>query len=79
MAIKAESYKNWCVDNISPQSWTRIVLRSLDVIRSEGLTLKELENPEINLSLSPNIVAALNKALEELYETKVEEELLNLY
>ena len=78
MAVKAESFKNWCSENISPQSWARIVLKSLEVVREEGLTLKKLEEPDPGLELSDRIVEALNNALEELYETRVEDNVLNV-
>ena len=77
--IKALSYKNWCVDNISPQCWPRILLKSLDIIRAQEIKLKEIESPDPDLSLNPELIDALNKALEELYETKVESSLLEMY
>lgn len=76
MAIKAESYKNWCTDNISPQSWQRLLLRSVEVMREEGLTIKDLEEPGPDRELSPALLAVLNEAMEKLYETKIEEEAL---
>ncbi len=79
MAIKASNFKNWCTDNISPQSWTRIVLRCVDEIRSKGYTLKEMEDLNTDIDLDTELLNALNKALDELYETKVESSLLDLY
>jgi hypothetical protein len=79
MAIKASSYKNWCTDNISPQAWPRILLKSLDEVRAQGFNLKELENPVEDLTLNESLMASLNNALEELYQTKVEEDLLSMY
>ena len=79
MAIKAESYKNWCTENISPQSWARILLKSLDVVRAEGLTLKQMENPGPELDLPEDLLEALNQALEEIYQTKIEESLLDIH
>ena len=51
MAAKASSFKNWCTENISPQSWTRICLKRVDDIRGKGYTLKEMEdlNPDIEI------------------------------
>ncbi len=79
MAVKASNYKNWCTDNISPQSWTRICLKCVDKIRSKGHTLKEMEDLTTDIDLDTELLNALNKALEDLYETKVEESLLTLY
>jgi hypothetical protein len=77
--IKAISYKNWCTDNISPQCWPRIILRSMNVIRAQGLKLKEIEDPDPEFELNDELIEVLNKSLEELYETKVESDLLSLY
>lgn len=79
MAVKASNYKNWCTDNISPQSWTRICLKCVDEIRSKGFTLKEMEELKTEIDLDTELLNALNKALDELYETKVEQSLLSLY
>ncbi len=79
MAVKASNYKNWCTDNISPQSWTRICLKCVDEIRSKGHTLKEMEELKSEIDLDTELLNALNKALDELYETKVEQSLLSLY
>ncbi len=76
MAIKADSYKNWCSENISPQSWYRIVLKSIDVIRDSGLALKELEEPNPDLVLPEPVFVALNQALDDLYQLKIEEGML---
>lgn len=76
MAVKASSFKNWCTDNISPQSWTRICLKSTDIIRSKGLTLKDMEDLTTDIDLDTELLNALNAALDELYEMKVEESLL---
>lgn len=79
MAVKAISYKNWCTENISPQSWVRIVLKSTDIIRSEGFKIKEIEEPEQDLELSDAIYNSLSEALEQLYEMKAQENLINSF
>ena len=79
MAVKASNYKNWCTDNISPQSWTRICLKCVDQIRAKGHTLKEMEDLTTDIDLDTELLNALNKALEDLYETQVEVSLLDLY
>ena len=76
MAIKASSFKNWCTENISPQSWTRICLKRVDEIRGKGLTLKEMEDLSPDIEIDDELVEALNSALSELYEMTVDESLL---
>lgn len=73
MAAKAISYKNWCEENITPQSWPRILLKCIDLIRSEGFTIKDLENPGDTVELSPSLLEAFNNAMQELYDMRVEE------
>ena len=72
MAVKASNFKNWCVDNISPQSWTRICLKCTDEIRGKGHTLKDMEDLNPDIDLDADLLTALNKALDELYEMKFE-------
>lgn len=76
MATKASSYKQWCTDNISPQSWTRICLKSVDVIRSKGHTLKEMEDLNPDVEMDDELMDQLNAALLELYDMKVDETVL---
>ena len=73
---KASSFKNWCTNNISPQSWTRICLKCVDEIRGKGHTLKEMEELNQDVEIDDELLDALNAALSELYEMTVDEELL---
>jgi len=73
---KASSFKNWCTENISPQSWTRICLRCVDEIREKGHTLKEMEDLAPDIEIDDELLEALNAALTQLYEMEVNEELL---
>lgn len=79
MAVKASNFKNWCTENISPQSWTRICLKCLDQVRDAGMTLKQMEELDPDIDLSPELLNALYAALEELYEMSVDESLLIRY
>jgi len=74
--VKASSFKNWCVENISPQSWSRICLKSLDKIRDSGYALKEFERLDEDIELSPELYETLNEALSALYDMTVSEEAL---
>lgn len=79
MAIKASNYKNWCTENISPQAWTRIVLKCVSQVREKGLSLKEMEELNPDFELDPELMDALSEALAELYEMSVDESLLVRY
>lgn len=74
--VKAVNFKNWCTENISPQAWNRIVLRTLPDLRSHGLELNVMENPTEEVELSEPVIQVLNGALESLYQLKVEAEVL---
>ncbi|WP_420318681.1 hypothetical protein [Ekhidna sp.] len=76
MATKASSFKNWCTQNISPQSWTRICLRSVDAIRSKGHTLKEMEDLDPDIEMDDELLDSLNVSLSQLYEMTVNEDIL---
>ncbi len=79
MAVKASNFKNWCTENISPQSWTRISLKCLTEVRENGLTLKEMEDAEPDFDIPESLVASLRKALQSLYDMEVEDSLLIRY
>ncbi|MFK7951994.1 MAG: hypothetical protein AB8B73_04050 [Ekhidna sp.] len=73
MSVKASSFKQWCTDNISPQSWTRICLKNVDELRDKGYTLKEMEDLTPDVDLDDEILESLNNALNALYDMKVAE------
>lgn len=79
MEIKASNFKNWCTENISPQSWTRICLKCVDDLRAKGFNLKQMEDLNPDVDLDSEILAKLNEALEALYEISVDESLLVRY
>ena len=76
---KASNFKTWCTENISPQSWTRICLKSLDQIRAKGFTMKEMEDLDPDIDIDSELLEALNNALHEYYEMKVDEEQLEAF
>jgi len=75
--VKAVNFKNWCTENISPQAWNRIVLKTLPALRANGLELKTMENPDDSLMLDEPVLQVLNGALQELYQLQVEAEILS--
>ncbi len=79
MVIKASNYKNWCTENISPQAWTRIVLKCLTIVRERGLTLNQLGDADPDIDLDMELLEALNEALAEIYDLTVDESLLVRY
>jgi len=70
--VKASNFKSWCVENITPQSWTRICLKCWDVIQLKGHTLKEMEDLSPDIELDDELLEALNAALFDYYEMKVD-------
>lgn len=79
MAVKASNFKNWCTENISPQSWTRICLKCVNEIRDQEFTLKQMEDPNPDFDIPTELLRSLNAALAELYEMSVDESLLIRY
>ncbi len=76
MAVKAKNFKNWCEENISPQSWKRVVLKSLDHIRKEGMSMKDFEEPSDSLELTGDLYVVFSASLKELYEVSIDQEVL---
>ena len=68
---KASSFKAWCTENISPQSWTRICLKSYDAIRQKGHSLKEMEDLNPDIEIDEELLEVLNTALFDYYEMRV--------
>lgn len=77
--IKASNFKNWCTENISPQSWTRISLKCVNQLREKGISLKQMEDLTPDVDLDQDLMDALNEALSELYDMTVDEDLLVRY
>ncbi len=75
--VKALKFKNWCEDNISPQAWSRIVLKSLPEVRDRGITLNQLDQPNDTFELDEEIVQILQRCLDEIYQMKVAEEAIS--
>jgi hypothetical protein len=74
MNIKAINLKNWCIENISPLAWSRIVLRVLPELRDLGHSLETVENPKPDLILEDKSLAVIEKAMQSLYEMGIPEE-----
>lgn len=79
MSIKASSFKNWCTENISPQSWTRICLKCIDEIRDKGLILKDFEDKPDTIEIDEELLGYLNNALNNLYEMTVDSDTLSQF
>jgi hypothetical protein len=74
MNIKAINLKSWCIDNISPLAWSRIVLRVLPELRDLGHSLEAVENPKPDLILNDKALVVIGKAMQTLYEMDIPEE-----
>ena len=59
--MKAINYRNWCTENITPQSWARIVLKSIPELRDLGVDVSGLQEPSDDLDLSEEVMTILNK------------------
>jgi len=75
--VKAINFKNWCLENISPQSWSRIVLKTVPALRERGLDWKEIENPSDDLVLDDHTLEILKGGLDQIYQISVETETLS--
>lgn len=74
--MKAINYKNWCIDNITPQSWPRIVLKSIPELRDIGVDVSGLQEPSDDLELSEEALSILNKWMDQLYELQVKADMI---
>ncbi len=77
MNVKAIDFKKWCVDNISPLAWSRLVLNVLPELRALGHNLSDIENPSDQLVLGEKEMQALEKAMQTLYEKELPAEVVN--
>jgi len=75
--VKAINFKNWCLENISPQSWSIIVLKTVPALRERGLDWKEIENPSDDLVLDDHTLEILKGGLDQIYQISVETETLS--
>lgn len=64
------------MDNITPQSWPRIVLKSIPELRDIGVDVSGLQEPSDDLELSDEALSILNKWMDELYELQVKEDMI---
>ncbi len=71
--VKAISFKNWCSEHITPQSWPRVVLRAVPELRDLGVDTKGLQDPDDSVTINEDAVAVLNKWLNELYQVQIED------
>ncbi len=63
--------------NITPQSWPRIVLKSIPELREKGVDTTGLQDPDDSVVLNEDTVNVLNKWLAELYDIRVGEEVIS--
>ena len=77
MNVLAINLKNWCIDNISPLAWSRIVLKALPQLRDIGFSLDEIENPSDNLELDAKGLKIIEKSMNEIYAMDLPQEVVN--
>lgn len=74
--MKAINIKNWCTENITPQSWPRIVLKSIPELRDMGIDVSGLQDPTDDVELTDEALTVLNKWMVELYDLQVKEDMI---
>ncbi|MCU0439025.1 MAG: hypothetical protein MUC49_14095 [Raineya sp.] len=63
--------KKWCDDNISPVAWQRVVMKNLDLFRTKGLGLADLETPVNTINLDGELIDAVKKTIQDLYKIEL--------
>lgn len=76
MKIKILLLKTWCNKTITPLAWQRIVIKSLNEFRGMGHELSTLEEPNNEVLFGDKEYAVFEKALNDLYDMKFPNEIL---
>jgi len=69
--VKVISCKKWCEENITPMAWSRVVLKLVPELRDKGHTIKDIENPEDDLTVDEDTFKLFNGVLKNLYEMEM--------
>lgn len=71
--MNALKIKNWCDKNITPMAWQRIVMKNLDVFKTKGWGLTEMNNPSDAIILDAAMADAVKATIKELYQIEIPE------
>ena len=71
--MNALKIKNWCDENITPMAWQRIVMKNLDVFKTKGWGLTEMNNPSDAIILDAAMADAVKATIKELYQIEIPE------
>ena len=76
MQIKVLTLKNWCIKNITPLAWQRIIIKVLPQFRDRGFDLNVLEEPPADLMFGDEEFTLFSGALDEIYKISFPKEVL---
>jgi len=74
--MQALKIKKWCDENITPIAWQRIVMKNLDVFKTKGWGITEMNNPDESINLDAKMTEALKATIKELYQVEIPEAVL---
>ncbi|MDW8236684.1 MAG: hypothetical protein RML92_09245 [Bacteroidia bacterium] len=76
LMVNAWPLYEWITTNASPYAWDRAVMRCLNKIIAEGLSLKSMLNPTPGMVVSGETIQALVMTVEQLYGLRVPGEVI---
>jgi hypothetical protein len=71
--MQALKIKKWCDENITPMAWQRIVIKNLDIFKTKGWGITEMNNPDESINLDAKMTEALKATIKELYQVEIPE------
>jgi len=74
--MQALKIKKWCDENITPIAWQRIVMKNLDVFKTKGWGVTEMNNPDESINLDVTMIEAVKATIKELYQVEIPEAIL---
>jgi hypothetical protein len=74
--MQALKIKKWCDENITPMAWQRIVIKNLDIFKTKGWGITEMNNPDESINLDAKMTEALKATIKELYQVEIPEAVL---
>ena len=74
--MQALKIKKWCDENITPMACQRIVIKNLDIFKTKGWGITEMNNPDESINLDAKMTEALKATIKELYQVEIPEAVL---
>lgn len=69
--VYAAPLKSWVVQQVSSYAWDRAVIRTLPLLQSRQLPIREMLSPSPLFQVPPEVVRTLLSALREMYGVEV--------